>query len=126
VFDFQNRFPGVVEWNDFLPAEDLAKAIEKADFLLLPYSRITNSGVAVNAKSQGLPVISSELAPLIEAFGKDGIYVNDDAIEMWSQVIQKITLDPNWRLLRATISKSLYSASSNKFLKNDSRIVLVE
>jgi glycosyltransferase involved in cell wall biosynthesis len=126
VFSFQDRFPGVVEWNDFLPAEDLEKALERADFLLLPYSRITNSGVAVNAKSQGLPVISSELAPLIEAFGKDGIYVNDDAIEMWSQVIQKITLDPNWRLLRETISKSLYSASSNKFLKNDSRIVAVE
>jgi glycosyltransferase involved in cell wall biosynthesis len=126
VFDFQNRFPGVVEWNDFLPAEKLENVIDRADFLLLPYSVITNSGVAVNAKSQGLPAISSDLAPLVEAFGDNGIYVSNDSIESWSQVIQKITLDPNWRLLRETISKSMYGSSHNKFIKNDSRIVSVE
>jgi glycosyltransferase involved in cell wall biosynthesis len=126
VFDFQNRFPGVVEWNDFLPVEELENAIDRADFLLLPYSVITNSGVAVNAKSQGLPAISSDLAPLVEAFGDNGIYVSNDSIESWSQVIQKITLDPNWRLLRETISKSMYGSSHNKFIKNDSRIVSVE
>lgn len=126
VVTFQERFPGVVEWNDFLSREELEKTIGRSDFLLLPYTVITNSGVAVNAKSQGLPVISSNLAPLIEAFGDDGIYVKDGSIQSWSQVIQKIILDPNWRLLRATISKSLYGTSHNKFIKNDSRIVAVE
>lgn len=126
VFAFQDRFPGVVEWNDFLPAEALEKAIDRADFLLLPYSIITNSGVAVNAKAQGLPVISSDLAPLVEAFGDDGIYVNNGSIESWSQVIQRITLDPKWRLLRSRISKSMYYKSQNKFIKNDSRRVAVE
>jgi len=126
VLTFQDRFPGVVEWNDYLPVEELEKAIEKVDFLLLPYSVITNSGVGVNAKSQGLPVISSNLAPLIETIGDNGIYVKDGSIESWSQVIQKIILDPNWRLLRATISKSLYGLTGNEFIKNESLKVAVE
>jgi glycosyltransferase involved in cell wall biosynthesis len=126
VFDFHDKFPGIVEWNDFLPVEALEKAIERADFLLLPYSVVTNSGVAVNVKSHGLPVISSDLAPLVEAFGGNGIYVNDGSIESWSQVIQKIVLDLNWILLRATISKSLYRASSTEFGNNDYRILTVE
>jgi hypothetical protein len=123
VLNFQDRSPGVVQWNDFLPAQALEKTIEKADFLLVPYSAITNSGVAVNAKSHGLPVVSSNLAPLIEAFGDDGIYVNDATIESWSQVIQKIALDSNWILLREAISKSLYGESRYELLKNNSRIL---
>jgi glycosyltransferase involved in cell wall biosynthesis len=126
VLTFQDKFPGVIEWNDFLPIESLEKAIERADFLLLPYSVITNSGVAVNAKSQGIPVISSNLPPLIEAFGEDGIYVNDDSIKSWSQEIQKIALNSNWRVLRSTISKNLHSASSNEFGKNNFRNLSVE
>jgi glycosyltransferase involved in cell wall biosynthesis len=126
VIEFQDRFPGVIEWNDFLPTVALGKVIDRVDFLLLPYSAITNSFVAVNVKSQGLPAISSDLAPLVEVFGDNGIYVNNDSIESWSQVIKKITLDPNWRLLRETISKSLHGSSHNKFIKNDSRIVSIE
>jgi glycosyltransferase involved in cell wall biosynthesis len=126
VLTFQERFPGVIEWNDFLPAEALEKAIDRTDFLLLPYSVITNSLVAVHAKSRGLPVISSNLDPLIEAIGDDGIYVENGSIEKWSQVIQKIVLDQNWMSLRSTISKSLYGAPSIKFTQNYSRIVEVE
>jgi glycosyltransferase involved in cell wall biosynthesis len=126
VIDFQDRFPGVIEWNDFLPTVALEKVIDRVDFLLLPYSAITNSGVAVNVKSQGLPAISNDLAPLVEAFGDNGIYVNNGSVESWSKVIQKITLDPNWRSLRETISKSLHASSHNEFIKNDSRIVSVE
>lgn len=114
VITFQNRFPGVIEWNDFLLTEELERAIERVDFLLLPYSKITNSGVAVNARSQGLPVLSSNLEPLIEAFGDDGIYIKDGSVESWSEAIQKIILNPNWRILRSTISKRMYRLIRDK------------
>jgi hypothetical protein len=68
---------------------------------------------------------SSSLAPLFEAFGDDGIYVNDGSLESWSEVIQKIILNSNWRLLRATISKILYEALGNQFVNEDYRIPVV-
>jgi glycosyltransferase involved in cell wall biosynthesis len=48
--------------------------ISKSDYLLMPYLGITNSGVAVTAKAHGIPVVASDLDPLIEAFGDTGIY----------------------------------------------------
>ena len=126
VFTFQERFPGVIEWNDFMPIEKLEKIIERSDFLLLPYSVITNSGVAVNAKAQGIPVICSNLPPLSEALGNYGIYVSDGSIKSWSKVIQELILNPNWMLLREKISKGVYSTSGNRFVENESQMVAGE
>jgi glycosyltransferase involved in cell wall biosynthesis len=126
VLNFQNRFPGVVFWNDFLPTNELEKTLEKTDFLLLPYSKITNSGVAVNAKSKGLPVISSNLLPLLEAFGDSGNYVEDDSIKSWSKAIQEIITNPNWRVSRDKISKTVYSLARSQSLEKEPRVVVEE
>ena len=123
---FQNQFSGVIQMNDFLTIEELEKTIDKADFLLLPYSKITNSGVAANAKSQGLPVISSNLLPLLEAFGDSGIYVKDGSVKSWSKIIQEIITNPNWRISRDKISETMYSLLNNASFENEFRMVVEE
>jgi glycosyltransferase involved in cell wall biosynthesis len=110
--------------NDFLTTEELEKALDRADFLLLPYSKITNSGVAVNAKSQGLPVISSNLLPFLETFGDSGIYVKDGSVKNWSKTIQEIITNPNWRISRDRISKTIYSPVRNQSFENELRMVV--
>jgi glycosyltransferase involved in cell wall biosynthesis len=124
VLNFQNRFPGVVSWNDFLPTDELEKTFEKTDFLLLPYSNITNSGVAVNSKSHGLPVVSSNLLPLFEVFGENGIYVKDGSVKSWCEAIKQIISNPNWRVSRNRISEKIYNSARNQSIKDEFRMVV--
>jgi glycosyltransferase involved in cell wall biosynthesis len=123
---FQNQFPGVIKLYEFLSIQKLEQILDKTDFLLLPYSKITNSGVAVNAKSKGLPVISSNLLPLLEAFGDSGNYVEDDSIKSWSKAIQEIITNPNWRVSRDKISKTVYSLARSQSLEKEPRVVVEE
>jgi glycosyltransferase involved in cell wall biosynthesis len=123
---FQNQFPGVIKLYEFLSIQKLEQILDKTDFLLLPYSKITNSGVAVNAKSKGLPVISSNLLPLLEAFGDSGNYVGDDSVKSWSKAIQEIITNPNWRTSRDRISETVYSFAGNQSLENEFRMVVEE
>jgi glycosyltransferase involved in cell wall biosynthesis len=100
-------FPSNIQIFGYLSDDEMQNIISKYDYLLMPYLGITNSGVAVTAKAHGIPVIASDLQPLIEAFGDTGIYFKaGSGIELKSQ-LESICSNSHWRIERETRAKKM-------------------
>jgi glycosyltransferase involved in cell wall biosynthesis len=112
--NFQSRllkaraeFPENIDVFGFLTDDELTHVIESSDYLLMPYSSITNSGVAVTAKAHGIPVISSDLKPLMEAFGIAGIYFESGSALDLTAKLKLLVENPNWSADRKTRSTQM-------------------
>jgi glycosyltransferase involved in cell wall biosynthesis len=100
-------FPGNIEIFGYLSDDEMQNIISKSDYLLMPYLGITNSGVAVTAKAHGIPVVASDLEPLIEAFGDTGIYFNaGSGIDLKSQ-LESICSNSQWGIEREIRAKKM-------------------
>ena len=67
---------------------------------MMPYLDITNSGVAVTAKAHSIPVISSDLKPLIEAFGESAIFFKAGSSSDLQAKLESISTDLKWKIDR--------------------------
>ena len=111
---FQNQliaakkdFPNNINIFGFLSIEEMQSVISESDYLLMPYLNITNSGVAVTAKAHGIPVIASDLVPLVEAFGEIGIYFKAESSSDLTSRINRVASNPNWRIERDQLAGKL-------------------
>jgi glycosyltransferase involved in cell wall biosynthesis len=96
----QNYFPANINVFGYLTEAEMESVISKSDYLLMPYVQITNSGVAVTAKAHGIPVISSDLKPLIEAFGDSAFFFSAGSSLDLQERLESIISDPNWKIER--------------------------
>jgi len=67
----------VTIWNEYLPDEQLAACIDRADVVVLPYRSATQSAVIQLAFGRGKPVITTNVGGLAEvvANGRTGLIV---------------------------------------------------
>ena len=100
IKDAQVSHPDSIQVFGYLSDSEMENLITSSDYLLMPYLDITNSGVAVTAKAHGIPVVASDLPPLIEAFGDTGIYVKAGDSKALSKALEAVVRDPNWKLER--------------------------
>jgi glycosyltransferase involved in cell wall biosynthesis len=103
----KRNFPQNIQIFGYLSDDEMQNVISQSDYLLMPYLGITNSGVAVTAKAHGIPVIASDLEPLVEAFGDTGIYFNKSSgIDLKSQ-LESICNNSQWRIEQETRAKKM-------------------
>ena len=74
--------------------------ISSSDYLMMPYLDITNSGVAVTAKAHSIPVISSDLKPLIEAFGESAIFFKASSSTDLQAKLESLATNSKWKIDR--------------------------
>ena len=110
----KNEFPSNIEIFGFLSIDEMQSEISKSDYLLMPYSNITNSGVAVTAKAHGIPVIASDLVPLVEAFGDIGIYFKAESSSGLTSTINSVASNPNWRIERDLRAEKMVRIASSE------------
>jgi glycosyltransferase involved in cell wall biosynthesis len=96
----QNDFPASINIFGYLTDVEMESVISTSDYLLMPYVQITNSGVAATAKAHGIPVISSDLKPLIEAFGESAFFFSAGSRLDLQERLESIISDPNWKIER--------------------------
>ncbi len=84
----------------YLTETEMEEVITGCDYLLMPYLDITNSGVAVTAKAHAIPVISSDLKPLIEAFEESAIFFKAGSLIDLQAKLESVATDPNWKFDR--------------------------
>jgi glycosyltransferase involved in cell wall biosynthesis len=103
----KRNFPQNIQIFGYLSDDEMQNVISQSDYLLMPYLGITNSGVAVTAKAHGIPVIASDLEPLIEAFGETGIYFKaGSGIDLKSQ-LEVVCSNSRWRIERERRAKKM-------------------
>jgi glycosyltransferase involved in cell wall biosynthesis len=107
IKDAQRSHPGLIKVFGFLSDSEMENLISSSDYLVMPYLDITNSGVAVTAKAHGIPVIASDLPPLIEAFGNTGIYFKAGDSRALSEALEAVVRAPNWQLEREQRAKEM-------------------
>lgn len=100
-------FPGNIKIFGYLADDELQNVISKSDYLLLPYLGITNSGVAVTAIAHGIPVITSDLKPLIEAFGDAGIYFKAGSSIGLASQLESVYSNSLWGVERQIRAKKM-------------------
>jgi glycosyltransferase involved in cell wall biosynthesis len=100
LIEAKKDFPNNINIFGFLSIEEMQSVISESDYLLMPYLNISNSGVAVTAKAHGIPVIASDLVPLVEAFGEIGIYFKAESSSDLTSRINRVASNPNWRIER--------------------------
>ena len=93
-------FPSNINIFGYLTDAEMESIISSSDYLMMPYLDITNSGVAVTAKAHGIPVISSDLKPLIEAFGESAIFFKAGSSSDLQAKLESISTDSKWKIDR--------------------------
>jgi hypothetical protein len=93
-------YSGNINIFGYLTDIEMERVISHSDYLILPYLDITNSGVAVTAKAHSIPVISSDLKPLIEAFGESAIYFKAGSSSDLQAKLESISTDSKWKIDR--------------------------
>jgi glycosyltransferase involved in cell wall biosynthesis len=96
----KNDFPTNINICGYLTEAEMESVISTSDYLLMPYVQITNSGVAATAKAHGIPVISSDLKPLIEAFGDSAFFFSAGSSLELQGKLESIISDSNWKIER--------------------------
>ena len=105
--DAEREFPESFEIREYLTQDQLMTQLDRTDYLLLPYLKMTNSGVAVTAKAHGLPVIASSLTSLKEAFGHSAIYIDNHSIDGWSARLNELASEEDWKVGRLSSREML-------------------
>lgn len=118
-----------VEWiNDFVSDETLYEAIGKSDLILLPYRKISQSGVLLLALSFRKPILTSDLPSFketLEGYPDDYFFKSEDPqslskllekfvdgkidVELQMGIIEKLNIKYSW----AETAKSTLNAYSN-------------
>jgi hypothetical protein len=93
-------FSGNINIFGYLTNIEMERVISQSDYLMMPYLDITNSGVAVTAKSHSIPVISSDLKPLIEAFGESAIFFKAASNGDLQSKLESLATDLKWKIDR--------------------------
>ena len=120
-----------IEWiNDFVSDEMLYEAIGNSDLILLPYRKISQSGVLLLALSFRKPILTSNLPSFIETlegYSSDYFFKSDDPlslskmlerfvdgkidVEMQMSIIEKLNKKYSW----VETAKSTFYAYNNVF-----------
>ena len=93
-------FPSNINIFGYLTDAEMESIISSSDYLMMPYLAITNSGVAVTAKAHGIPVISSDLKPLVEAFGESAIFFKAGSNTDLQSKLESLATDSKWKIDR--------------------------
>ena len=96
----KNDYPENIQIFGYLTDTEMESVVLTSDYLLMPYLDISNSGVAVTAKAHGIPVISSDLKPLVEAFGKAAIFFKAGSSIDLQDKMAEIINGSNWKFDR--------------------------
>lgn len=94
---------------NFIPIEDVGLYFKSADLVVLPYIRITDSGVAKTAISFGLPIVASDVGALNETVidNKNGFLVKPKDIEGLKFAIYRILKDKDLAVSMSDFSLKL-------------------
>ena len=93
-------FPSNINIFGYLTDAEMESIISSSDYLMMPYLDITNSGVAVTAKAHSIPVISSDLKPLIEAFGESAIFFKASSSTDLQAKLESLATNSKWKIDR--------------------------
>lgn len=85
IFDFR-----------FLPEEELAALLERADVLVYPYRSVTQSGALLTGMAAGRPIVASRVGGIPEALagGNAGLLVDPNAPGQLADAISFLFRDP--------------------------------
>ncbi len=74
--------------NYWIPNEELCELIKKADILVAPYKKGTQSGIISTALAYGIPVIATNVGSFSEYIkdGKNGFLIKPDPIELAERI----------------------------------------
>lgn len=89
-----------VEWkNGFVPESQVAGLFQRADFVVLPYREIDQSGVLLTAIGLGTPIIASRLGGIPETVvdGEEALLVEPGSHEALAEAIHRMASDPGLR-----------------------------
>jgi hypothetical protein len=107
----KDNFPNNIKIFGYLTDTEMESVVFTSDYLLMPYFDITNSGVAVTAKAHGIPAISSDLKPLVEAFGKTAIFFKAGSSTDLQGRLESLINDSNWKIEREKRAQQMIAAA---------------
>jgi glycosyltransferase involved in cell wall biosynthesis len=102
-----------IRFRGFVPSEQIRDVVGGADFLLLPYVNVTQSGVANLVLAHGRPAIASDLPGLRQDLGAAALYVPPSDAEALARAIDRLSKDPG---LRSTLSAAARSRARERSL----------
>lgn len=87
----------VVVYNDFLPDEELDRIIINSDVGILPYKKISQSGVLLTLIAQKIPVIVSNIGGLVQPFtiGQVGWILKNLNSDELAKLINELIMNPS-------------------------------
>src|SRR5262249_72347 len=88
--------PGVSIINKWVDEGESAKALERADLVVLPYIEASQSGVAASALAAALPIVATPVGGLVEqvSHGRTGVIAAGMESEDLATAIQRFFRDP--------------------------------
>ena len=91
LVDLVRNFSNVSLLNKEVTDREMIEEFRKADWIVLPYSTATQSGVIVDAYSFARPVIAFDVGAINEQIcdGETGILVEKDNIEAFAKAVQR-------------------------------------
>lgn len=81
IVETENISKNVIFKTGYIPEKDFLKYFEKTDLAILPYSRITMSGILCHLASYNVPTIMSDIGPFKEVTHNKLEYFNPDSSE---------------------------------------------
>ena len=129
IIDRQNLGDNCIIHNKYIPSEDVSYYFSASDLLVLPYKRISQSGVLMMAMSYNIPVLTSDLPPFREVIvDKDNGFLfetenkrsladkivtifNDESVlsSVRKKAMDLIKLEYNWNKL-GILTKAAYKS----------------
>jgi glycosyltransferase involved in cell wall biosynthesis len=91
-----SKLMGISIINKWLDEEEIAKALARADLVVLPYIEASQSGVAASALAAAVPIVATPVGGLVEqvSSGRTGIIANGMQTEDLATAIQRFIRDP--------------------------------
>jgi D-inositol-3-phosphate glycosyltransferase len=99
---------------EFIPKEELEKNFCQADAVLLPYRRITMSGILANAIGARRPMIMTRLKPFVEHTMNTSLYFEKEDASDLAQKIVSLMTDRDLHKAQEQSAQELYEYYSLK------------
>jgi glycosyltransferase involved in cell wall biosynthesis len=95
----------VIDRFEYVPFEEVSTYLAASDMLVLPYRKISQSGVLMLAMAVGLPVVATRVGAFPEVIdsGRTGMLVSPGSVSELSSAIRTLLADPG---LRSDISEA--------------------
>lgn len=97
---YQSRLDGLPDvsiTNAFVDEDEIARALARADVVVLPYIEASQSGVAASALTAGLPIVATPVGGLVEQVrpGETGLVAGGMTPEDLATAIRRLIDDPS-------------------------------